>query len=115
MKQMKNGVAIGAIALFALTGCITTDVPYVQQDAGKQPCVNQPCDEGQAGNWEQQEVAMDPVPAPTVAVTPTSPSYSSFPADSSYTTAPAPASSSYSSVAASPSYSSAPVSSSYIQ
>ncbi|MCI5179858.1 MAG: hypothetical protein D3911_11175 [Candidatus Electrothrix sp. AW3_4] len=115
MKQMKNGVAIGAIALFALTGCITTDVPYVQQDAGKQPCVNQPCDEGQAGNWEQQEVVMDPVPAPTVAVTPTSPSYSSFPADSSYTTAPAPASSSYSSVAASPSYSSAPVSSSYIQ
>ncbi|MCI5182373.1 MAG: hypothetical protein D3921_07620, partial [Candidatus Electrothrix sp. AW1] len=77
MKQMKNGVAIGAIALFALTGCVTTDVPYVQQDAGKQPCVNQPCDEGQAGNWEQQEVAMDPVPAPTVAVTPTSPSYSS--------------------------------------
>ncbi|MCI5188949.1 MAG: hypothetical protein D3905_03940, partial [Candidatus Electrothrix sp. AS4_5] len=79
MKQMKNGVAIGAIALFALTGCITTDVPYVQQDAGKQPCVNQPCDEGQAGNWEQQEVAMDPVPAPTVAVTPVDPSYSSAP------------------------------------
>jgi regulator of extracellular matrix RemA (YlzA/DUF370 family) len=45
MKQMKNGVAIGAVALFALTGCVT-DLTYVPQDKGDQPCVTGPCDDG---------------------------------------------------------------------
>ena len=46
MKQMKNGVAIGAVALFALTGCVA-DVAYVPQNTGSQPCAQGPCDEQQ--------------------------------------------------------------------
>jgi len=48
MKQMKNGVAIGAVALFALTGCVA-DVAYVPQGSGSgsQPCAQGPCDEQQ--------------------------------------------------------------------
>jgi len=42
MKQMKNGVAIGAVALFALTGCVA-DVAYVPDTAGEQPCLQEPC------------------------------------------------------------------------
>jgi virulence-associated protein VagC len=55
MKQMKNGVAIGAVALFALTGCVA-DIAYVPQNSGSQPCAQGPCDEGQAA---QQVAAKD--------------------------------------------------------
>jgi hypothetical protein len=67
MKQMKNGVAIGAVALFALTGCVA-DVAYVPQGSGyeSQPCVQGPCDEGQV----KQQVADLDYTAP-VAVAPT--------------------------------------------
>ncbi|RWX51990.1 hypothetical protein VU01_10539, partial [Candidatus Electrothrix marina] len=47
MKQMKNGVAIGAVALFALTGCVA-DVAYLPQDSGPKPCVEGgPCEDTQ--------------------------------------------------------------------
>jgi len=56
MKQMKNGVAIGAVALFALTGCVT-DVAYVPQSSGDQPCVNGPCEEDQGKVAPKQQFA----------------------------------------------------------
>ncbi len=58
MKQMKNGVAIGAVALFALTGCVA-DVAYVPQSSGTQPCAEGPCEEGQGGQGGQggQQIA----------------------------------------------------------
>ncbi|CAK8720968.1 Putative peptidoglycan binding domain-containing protein [Candidatus Electrothrix laxa] len=65
MKQMKNGVAIGAVALFALTGCVA-DVAYVPQNSEDQPCAQGPCDEGQV---KQQVAAKDfsQASAPSVA------------------------------------------------
>ncbi len=56
MKQMKNGVAIGAVALFALTGCVA-DLAYVPQNSGAQPCAQGPCEEGQGGQQAKQQVA----------------------------------------------------------
>jgi hypothetical protein len=56
MKQMKNGVAIGAVALFALTGCVA-DVAYVPQNSGSEPCIQGPCDEGQVKQQAAQQVA----------------------------------------------------------
>ncbi|MCI5142889.1 MAG: hypothetical protein D3909_14405, partial [Candidatus Electrothrix sp. ATG1] len=57
MKQMKNGVAIGAVALFALTGCVA-DVAYVPQGTDSQPCVQgEPCEEANAGQQAAQQVA----------------------------------------------------------
>ncbi|WP_446009297.1 peptidoglycan-binding domain-containing protein [Candidatus Electrothrix sp.] len=56
MKQMKNGVAIGAVALFALTGCVT-DLAYVPQNTGEQPCVNEPCDDGAGKVSPKSQVA----------------------------------------------------------
>ncbi|MCI5124329.1 MAG: hypothetical protein D3925_07605, partial [Candidatus Electrothrix sp. AR5] len=53
MKQMKNGVAIGAVALFALTGCVA-DIASVPQNSGSKPCVNGPCEDGK-GDWQGQK------------------------------------------------------------
>ncbi|XCN75034.1 MAG: peptidoglycan-binding domain-containing protein [Candidatus Electrothrix aestuarii] len=77
MKQMKNGVAIGAVALFALTGCVA-DVAYVPDNSGTQdPCVQGPCQETPAKQEVAQEVAYKdlnqvsaPVAAAPVAATP---------------------------------------------
>lgn len=71
MKQMKNGVAIGAVALFALTGCVA-DVAYVPQGSGSQPCVQGPCEDAKGEQQAQQQVSakgMEQVSAP-VAVAP---------------------------------------------
>ncbi|WP_339134581.1 MAG: peptidoglycan-binding domain-containing protein [Candidatus Electrothrix sp. GW3-4] len=60
MKQMKNGVAIGAIALFALTGCVA-DVAYVPQGSGEQPCVQGPCEEAKGEQQAAQQVVAQDV------------------------------------------------------
>ncbi|MCI5148207.1 MAG: hypothetical protein D3916_02190 [Candidatus Electrothrix sp. MAN1_4] len=67
MKQMKNGVAIGAVALFALTGCVT-DLAYVPETSGEQPCVTGPCEEGPSKIFPKQQDAgkgMNQVAAPS--------------------------------------------------
>jgi len=56
MKQMKNGVAIGAVALFALTGCVE-NLAYVPPDSGEQPCVQGPCEEVAVEQQAAQQVA----------------------------------------------------------
>lgn len=54
MKQMKNGVTIGAVALFALTGCVT-GVSYVSQNSNAENCAQDPCP-------ETKVVAQQPAP-----------------------------------------------------
>ena len=74
MKQMKNGVAIGAVALFALTGCVA-DVAYVPQNS-EQPCLpGVPCEETPVPEKDIEQIsrgiaAVPATSAPAVAAAP---------------------------------------------
>lgn len=86
MKQMKNGVAIGAVALFALTGCVA-DVAYVPQSPAEQPCrPGVPCEETPVQQKDIEQIsrgiaAVPATPAPVYVSDPvaSAPTYVSDP------------------------------------